>query len=234
MTTSRLLFLCLALMVFVSCEKDPTELPANNKTPVASAGPDHTIMRPKDNIILSGNISHDSDGFIASYEWQTVAGPNSPNMDKSRVLMAGLEPSQMFVSNLEEGVYQFELLVTDNDKAVSRDTVKVTVLPDSLTRDPSKMKRFDYLWWEDACTIRISNISSTIPATGSFQVFMASYAGGGPMSGYVASSGWYLIQPARSAGFWYEITNDVLIIHAPANINCDWDDAVYDVLIRWN
>ena len=63
---------------------------------------------------------------------------------------------------------------------------------------------------------------------------MASYYGGGALTAFVPSSGWYQIQPVRSSGFWYEIRNDVLIIHAAANIICDWDDAAYDVLVRWN
>lgn len=234
MTTSRLLSICLAIIVFVSCTKDPTESTETNKPPIANAGADLTIMRPRDNVVLTGELSRDPEGGAISYEWKNIAGPGSPNMDKNRVLLAGLREHQLFVSDLLEGEYQFELLVTDNDKATARDTMKVTVLADSLTRDPSKMKRFDRLFWQDGCTFRITNISSSIPATGNIKVFLASYYGGGPMSSYVLSSGWYQIQPVRSDGFWYEIKDDVLFIHASASILCDWDDAVYDVLIRWN
>jgi hypothetical protein len=228
----QLPFSILLLAFFFSCKKEAP--PEANKPPVADAGPDQTIMKPRDNIRLSTGLSHDPDGSIVSYQWTAIAGPNSPNMDKDRILITGLQPYEMFVSGLLEGVYLFELLVTDNNKASSRDTMKVTVLPDSLTRDPSKMKRFDNLWWGESCAIRISDISSAVPATGSIQVFMASYYGGGPLSSFVPSSGWYQIQSVRSSGFWYEIKNDVLIIHAAANIDCGWDDAAYDVLIRWN
>lgn len=234
MTTSRLLSICLAVVVFVSCTKDPTESTATNKPPIANAGADQTIMRPRDNTVLSGELSREPEGGAITYEWKNIAGPNSPNMDKDHVLLAGLREYQLFVSDLVEGEYHFELLVMDSKMATSRDTMKVTVLPDSLTRDPSKMKRFDRLSWQDGCTFRISNILSSIPATGNFQIFISSYAGGGPMAGFVLSSGWYQIQPVPSTGIWYEIINDVLIVHAGADILCDLDSSFYDVLIRWN
>lgn len=226
---------CMLLVINSGCTKrPPPQPPVENKPPVANAGTDQTIMKPQDNTFLSGDLSHDPEGGIVSYEWRTVAGPNYPNMDKDQILITGLKPYVMFVSGLQEGIYQFELLVTDTHKATSRDTMIVTVLPDSLTRDPSKMKRLNGLWRGDSCAIRVDNISSVLPATGSIQVFMASYSGGGPMSSFEPSTGWYQIQSVRSSGIWYEIRNDVLIIHAAANIICEWNDAAYDVLIRWD
>ena len=148
MVRARLCCIALTVIVVTSCKKDiPPPGTRDNKPPIANGGPDQTIMKPRDNTYLSGDLSHDPDGGIVSYKWTAVTGPNSPNIDKDRILITGLKPYTMFVSNLEEGVYQFELMVTDNDKGASRDTMKVTVLPDSLTRDPSKMKRFDSLWW---------------------------------------------------------------------------------------
>jgi hypothetical protein len=192
-------------------------------------------MKPQDNARLSGVLSHDPNGYIVSYKWTTVAGPGSPRMDVDRILIPWLKPYEMFMYNLEEGEYEFELMVTDKDNTTSRDTMKLTVLPDSLTLDPSKMQRFDGLVWGESCAIRISNIPSTILASGSIQVFLQRYYGGGVMAGpFFPSSGWFQIQPVYSTGFWYEIKNDVLIINAAANIVCDWDDALYDVLIKRN
>lgn len=104
----RKLFYLLTLfgaLVFISCKKSPLDTP-----PIADAGPDQTIMKPLDNVLLSGYLSHDPDGRIVSYKWSTVAGPNTPNIDKDRILIRGLKPHEMFVSDLEEGVYQFELV----------------------------------------------------------------------------------------------------------------------------
>ncbi|MES2881421.1 MAG: hypothetical protein V4676_04680, partial [Bacteroidota bacterium] len=232
-----LCWIALTLLIGTSCKRDVPFSPGtrDNKPPVSNAGPDQAIMKPQDNTRLRGDLSHDPDGGIVSYKWTTVAGPNSPNLDTDRILIMGLKPYEIFVYNLKEGVYQFELMVTDNDNATSRDTMKLTVLPDSLTQDPFKQKRFDNLWWGDSCAIRISSLSATIPSSGSIQVFLQRYYGGGVMAGpFFPSSGWFQIQPIRSSGFRYEIKNNVLIIHAAANIVCDWDDAVYDVLLRWN
>jgi hypothetical protein len=225
------LFLILATAAFFSCKRD-IEVELVQKPPVANAGPDQAIMKPQDTIRLSGVLSHDPNGDIISYKWTTVAGPNSPRMDVDRILQPWLKPYEMFVYNLEEGVYHFELTVTDKGHATSRDTMKLTVLPDLLALDPSKMQRFDSLVWGDSCAIRISNISPAILASSRIQVFLQRYYGGGVMAGpFFPSSGWFQIQPVRSSGFWYEIKNDMLIIHAAAHIVCDWDDAVYDVLV---
>lgn len=222
---------CNILITNSGCTEEKPLLP--NISPIANAGPDQTIMKPKDNTLLSGERSHDTDGKIVTFKWTTLAAPNSPQMDNT--FMTGLVHYEKLVYNLEEGEYLFELMVIDDDRATSRDTIKVTVIPDSPTRDPARMKRFNTLWWDELCEIHINNISSAMPAAGSFQVFMVSYSGGGPMpTGVSQCSGWYQIQPVRSSAFWYEVKNDILIIHPAANIDCALNDAIYDVLIRWN
>jgi hypothetical protein len=105
---------------------------------------------------------------------------------------------------------------------------------DSLTRDPSRMKRFDSLL-EASCAIGISNISSIVQGTANFKVFMNRYYGGGVLAGpFFPPTGWFQIQPVKGSSYWYEIKNNELIIHVAANIVCGWDDAYYDVLIQWN
>ena len=92
---------------------------ANNITPVANAGPDQTITLPTNTITLSGSGS-DADGTIASYVWTQISGPASYNI---------VNPNSPFtdVSGLAEGVYQFELQVTDNSGATGTDIMQVTV-----------------------------------------------------------------------------------------------------------
>lgn len=237
---AHLYCIAFALLMVTSCKKDVTPTSGtppgtgDNKPPVANAGPDQTIMVPRDNVRLSGALSHDPDGGRLVYKWTTVAGPNAPGMDRD---VMGLAPHEKLVADLKEGVYQFELMVMDHHLATSRDTVKVTVLPDALTVDPSRIKRFDNLYWEDSCILRVKNISSSIPANRSIQVYLVSYYGTAFSvlpGGDVYCSGWFPLQPVRSSSFWYEIRNDVLIVHAAASIVCHWDNALYDVLIRWN
>jgi hypothetical protein len=92
---------------------------AGNLPPVAVAGPDQDITLPTNSVTLSG-IGTDADGTIIGYSWTKIAGPGQFNI-------ALPAQAQTAVNNLVEGVYQFELKVTDNQGAVGRDTVTVFV-----------------------------------------------------------------------------------------------------------
>ncbi|MBI3138192.1 MAG: hypothetical protein HYZ15_06380, partial [Sphingobacteriales bacterium] len=92
-----------------------------NQPPVAAAGPDQTITLPLAIVSLNGSGT-DPDGTIGSYQWTKVAGPGA-------VIINPLNAAQTVVSGLLQGVYSFELTVTDNSGATDRDTLNVTVLP---------------------------------------------------------------------------------------------------------
>lgn len=94
---------------------------AANIPPVASAGSDQAITLPANSVNLSGSAS-DVDGSVVSYQWSKISGPSSFTIASSAQL-------QTAINNLIQGVYLFELLVTDNQGAVGRDTVQVTVNP---------------------------------------------------------------------------------------------------------
>jgi hypothetical protein len=88
-----------------------------NQPPVANAGPDQSINSSA--VILDGSASTDSDGTIVTYTWTQLSGPTT------------IDPSDSSVSganSLVNGVYVFQLVVTDNDGASSTpDTVSITV-----------------------------------------------------------------------------------------------------------
>jgi hypothetical protein len=90
-----------------------------NQNPVANAGTDQTITLPANSVTLTGTGS-DADGNVTAYSWTKISGPASGGI---------LSPSnaQTVVNNLTQGVYLFELKVTDNVNATGRDTVQVTV-----------------------------------------------------------------------------------------------------------
>ena len=95
--------------------------PAPNKVPIANAGADKIIILPTSSITLNG-AGTDTDGTIAIFAWEKIIGPGSatiasPNSPTTSIL------------NLQQGVYQFVLTVTDNNRAFFKDTVKVTVNP---------------------------------------------------------------------------------------------------------
>ncbi len=95
--------------------------PAPNQLPVADAGADRVIVLPVNSLTLTGS-GMDPDGTIVSYQWSKVAGP------AQFVVLSPLS-AQTFVNNLVQGVYLFELTVTDNSGATDKDTVQVTVNP---------------------------------------------------------------------------------------------------------
>ena len=91
-----------------------------NHPPIANAGADQTIILPTSTINLDGSASTDPDNNIATYAWTKISGPSSLNVVNTNVV-------QTQVTNLVQGVCQFELKVTDAGGLFSKDTMRVTV-----------------------------------------------------------------------------------------------------------
>jgi len=91
-----------------------------NRPPVANAGSDQTITLPTNSVTVDGRSSTDSDNNIASYWWSKISGPSLFNIVNAIA-------AQTQVNNLIEGVYQFELKVTDAGGFFSKDTVRINV-----------------------------------------------------------------------------------------------------------
>ncbi len=103
-----------------------------NLTPVASAGSDTTIFLPANSFQLNAAGSYDPDGNITNYQWQEVSGPNT-------AAASSMFGSQVDIGNLEAGLYEFLVTVTDNNGGKSTATVKITV------DDPTAAKGTDQL-----------------------------------------------------------------------------------------
>ena len=97
-----------------------------NRPPIAKAGPDQTIYLPTNFVDLDGSQSTDPDNNIASYLWTKISGSTG-------IGIVNANAAQTRVNNLQSDVYYFELKVTDTKGLFSRDTVKITVLPEALT-----------------------------------------------------------------------------------------------------
>ncbi|HET9746935.1 MAG TPA: kelch repeat-containing protein [Chitinophagaceae bacterium] len=113
---------------FSSCKKDScvdcVAQPIANRPPVAKAGSDQTIRMPFSSVYLSGNASTDPDNNIRNYLWTKISGlPSATIINPNR--------SETRVSNFIEGVYLFELKVTDARGLFSKDTLQITVLAPS-------------------------------------------------------------------------------------------------------
>ncbi|MEO6731288.1 MAG: T9SS type A sorting domain-containing protein, partial [Ferruginibacter sp.] len=102
--------------------KDTVQVIVNgaiNQAPTANAGTDKTITFPANSTSLSGSGT-DIDGTITGYAWVKIAGPASGTI-------ATANSATTAINNLVQGVYSFELTVTDNNGATGKDTVQVTV-----------------------------------------------------------------------------------------------------------
>lgn len=91
-----------------------------NQAPFADAGANRIVTLPTNTASLSGTASTDPDGTITSYLWQLVSGPSTPMLSATNTV-------NVTVTNLQAGVYTYQLTVRDNDNATSVATVTVTV-----------------------------------------------------------------------------------------------------------
>ncbi|MEP7109789.1 MAG: hypothetical protein ABI760_17470, partial [Ferruginibacter sp.] len=90
-----------------------------NAVPVANAGIDKLISLPTNSTSLTGTGS-DADGTISSYAWLKISGPSSGTIASPNAATTSL-------NNLAQGVYKYQLTVTDNRGATAKDTMQVTV-----------------------------------------------------------------------------------------------------------
>ena len=93
--------------------------PAPNIPPVANAGADQTITLPTNSLTITGGGS-DADGTVAGYQWTKISGPSSYNIVNTTSAVTN-------ITGLVQGVYQFQLKVTDNSGATATDIMQVTV-----------------------------------------------------------------------------------------------------------
>ena len=79
---------------------------------------------PAAGVTLTGRGT-DVDGTIISYKWRQIAGPADKLLSPNVAITV--------LDNLIEGIYKFELTVTDNKGATDKDTVNVIVKPQITT-----------------------------------------------------------------------------------------------------
>ena len=126
----KLATLCsiLGLMFCIACQKELTCYTCN-ESPTANAGVDQVFSVPIDSIRLDGSASKDSDGKIDKWLWSTLTAP------PSSVIVNPTLPTTA-VKVIAAGTYTFELKVTDDQGAIARDTVKVTINNPLINQPP--------------------------------------------------------------------------------------------------
>jgi len=115
--------------------------PATNLAPKAAVTNNYIVIsEPASSTILNGSPSKDKDGKIVRYEWSQIDGA-SAHISYTKLARTN-------VSGLKQGVYQFQLEVTDNDGSTAREFVTVKVLekkntaPNARVIDNSIVVRF--------------------------------------------------------------------------------------------
>ena len=90
-------------------------------TPVVNAGANQTITLPINTVTLTA-VASETNGTIVSYQWSQISGP-------ATAVMSTAGSTQTIVSGLLQGVYTFQIQVTDSLGVKASDLVKVTVNP---------------------------------------------------------------------------------------------------------
>ncbi|WP_338873567.1 PKD domain-containing protein [Myxococcus stipitatus] len=104
----------------------PSDGTPANAPPTVSAGADQTVVLPVSSAQLTGTAS-DSDGQVVSLKWVNLNGPPGSTLTGGTTLSAT-------ASGLVEGLYEFELQVTDDDGVTVASRTKVKVEPSPATR----------------------------------------------------------------------------------------------------
>ncbi len=123
-----MILIAIPISMLLSCKKEissggatPTQngSPAN-RSPVAFAGQHHVLVLPTDSVLLDGASSYDPDGKISQYQWTKVLGPAAFHI-------AYPDSAKTIVRGMVEGIYTYQLTVTDDKGANTKDTVQITV-----------------------------------------------------------------------------------------------------------
>ncbi|KAL2082696.1 hypothetical protein ACEWY4_022514 [Coilia grayii] len=120
-----------------------------DEPPRTDAGQDVVVQLPTDWAVLDGRDSVDDHG-IAHYEWALVKGNPS-------VAMKVTHPGLLKITDLQVGVYMFQLTVTDTAGQRSSDNVSVTVLAPEHHAEACTGSCSHYQFMcDDGCCIDIS------------------------------------------------------------------------------
>ena len=206
--------LLIAGSIFCSCKKEsscegcrtsqPTQPTSNaNKSPIALAGFDHIITLPANYVLLNGSASYDPDGRIAALQWKKISGPSSFNILKT-------DSIQALVTNLAEGVYEFELTVTDSLGLFDKDTTAVTVI--RLSNEINFSDQSWQCWW--GCWIEIPDLYSHLPAGTPVKVFIKRDN----------TNTWEEALYGSQVGYGYWVENNGLLVVYGENLGNDTPD----------
>jgi hypothetical protein len=198
----RLTILILVVFVNAYCKKESIPSNPKNTPPKANAGSDIQVILPANSYVLVGSALDDENN-IQKALWSKISGPSSFVIENPNSFSTAIK-------NLEQGVYQFELTVSDVPGLMDKDTVSVTVSQISTTPGEILFRNFSWgteglngtLLWGRA--IIIHTIYQYVPAGSNFRTFIK--------KGNAANWEELFINSQSSYGFL--IVNGTLIIYS--------------------
>ena len=210
------------LCVNTGCEKESpgirsgsTQAPANppslppNRPPEANAGVNFSIVLFNNEMTLKGQATDPDIGNTLTTTWTKIAGPACTIVSPQSLVTN--------VSNLVEGVYQFEFLVSDNYGLTSRDTVSVRAVNIGSLTNPVNF--FNLSWTcPMGCTISIPDIYSHIPSNTPIRVFIK----------FVNQANWYEVAPINqySLGnsiYFYQFQGSSIVLYTETDMSINAD-----------
>jgi len=135
-----------------------------NTAPNCYVGQDIILFFPTNFCLLYGG-AYDRENNIRTFLWSKISGPSS-------FLIEHPDSLKTKVSNLQVGIYYFELIVLDSEGLSDKDTIKVTVAPVIYN---SNEVIFENLIWGPqgwGSGIVISNVYQYLPAGSVFRVYI--------------------------------------------------------------
>lgn len=106
--------------------------PITPVAPTANAGQDFSVIMP--NHTASLTAAGIPEGAVVEYNWTQVQGPSSPIFNSSL--------QEIELTNLVEGVYIFELMLTDANGLTTTDQVMISVENPSVAAEGSIPRKF--------------------------------------------------------------------------------------------
>ena len=157
------LLLCSATMFINSgCTEDsldkgsppstPPSVMAPPRPPTAFAGNNFYVTLPQDFCWLLGNFNQNGNIKVEKTTWKKLSGPTSYLLENPDYLRTK-------VSNLEKGIYEFELTIANMSGLTAKDTVKITV--GEISKTPNEMIFREMKWtdpWVNTIEIKDFNL----------------------------------------------------------------------------
>lgn len=169
----RVLLPVAILFLNTNCKKEPPYAnatgvvvpppPIVNTAPKVKEGGDEYVFLPANSCILTGSAV-DKENNIHRVLWSKISGPSSFEIENPNSLSTR-------VKDLEQGVYQFELTVTDLLGLYGKDTINVNVVRFSAGTHEFIFENRTWIFpWYNA--IEIPNFFGIMPNATPFRVFI--------------------------------------------------------------